>query len=79
MIYIWLWTLRTQQSINQFNHNINQILADKQSNETCTNSNECGGKLLCEDGVCQCPIDLFWNGSKCIFSEYWLKQDKNWS
>lgn len=43
---------------------------EKISNETCTNSYECGGKLLCENGECQCPIDLFWNGNKCIVGEY---------
>ncbi|XP_063440531.1 uncharacterized protein LOC134721434 isoform X2 [Mytilus trossulus] len=39
---------------------------EKISNDTCTNSNECGGKLFCDDGVCQCPADLLWNGIKCI-------------
>lgn len=38
-------------------------------NDTCTKSKECGGKLLCEDGICQCFADLFWNGNLCIFSK----------
>lgn len=42
---------------------------EKISNDTCTNSNECGEKLFCDDGVCQCPADLLWNGNKCILSK----------
>lgn len=45
------------------------IFPEKTANDSCTNSKECEGKLLCEDGVCQCLVDLFWNGNRCTFSK----------
>lgn len=45
---------------------------EKTANDTCTNSKECEGKLLCEDGICQCFDDFFWNGITCIFSKLYI-------
>lgn len=52
-----------------FNNNIKICFTEKKANNTCTNSKECGAKLLCEDEVCQCPVDFFWNENKCILSK----------
>ncbi|CAC5371764.1 unnamed protein product [Mytilus coruscus] len=75
LLFFLLWitaygnTLTIRSTVNSTDLD-SEIFTEKISNDTCTNSNECGGKLLCEDGVCQCPIDLFWNGSKCIFKHF---------
>lgn len=44
-------------------------ITEKTANDTCSNIGECGGKLICQDGVCQCPVNLFLNGNKCISSK----------
>ncbi|CAG2237381.1 unnamed protein product [Mytilus edulis] len=36
-----------------------EIFKEKTANDTCTNLKECEGKLLCEDGICQCFDDFF--------------------
>ncbi|VDH91613.1 Hypothetical predicted protein [Mytilus galloprovincialis] len=60
--------LTTQSSAESQSTSMTTLRADKKLtiNSTCENTNECSGKLLCIDGICQCCKQFVWNGTICV-------------
>ncbi|XP_063419028.1 low-density lipoprotein receptor-related protein 8-like isoform X2 [Mytilus trossulus] len=63
--------LTTKSSAESQPTSMTTLRADKKLtiNSTCENTNECSGKLLCIDGICQCCKQFAWNGTICVKKE----------
>ena len=48
------------------------FVTEKLTNSICSSVEECFDGLQCNNNICKCPSDTYWNESRCVTSKYLL-------